>query len=174
MRKRSDFSKDEWKKEDGNIRSCWSCKGDDQAQTKDCNKCSHSKVKSFFTKQEWANATIHVCNECKKEKSVVKKVKAPEGVETKTDTEVITKVMKGVRMKSPKETDLKAPNEAAAKASKEVRIKAVKEVEVNDPKEIETKAFKEVKKTTSKELKTKAPKEVEAEVPILKKKKLTK
>lgn len=150
MRKRSDFSKDEWKKEDGNIRSCWSCKGDDQAQTKDCNKCSHSKVKSFFTKQEWANATIHVCNECKKEKSVVKKVKAPEGVKTKTDTEVITKVMKGVKMKSPKETDLKAPNE------------------------IETKAFKEVKKTTSKELKTKAPKEVEAEVPILKKKKLTK
>ena len=79
MRKRSDFSKVEWKKENGSPRSCWSCSDtEEQAETKDCSKCTLSKVKSFFTKLEWANLKISVCNDCKREEITVKKVKAVE------------------------------------------------------------------------------------------------
>ena len=84
MRKRTDFAKDEWKKEDGNSRSCWSCSNSSStAETKTCSKCSGDKERSFFAKADWTKDEAScMCNDCKNEKPV-KKVKAVKDVKTK-------------------------------------------------------------------------------------------
>lgn len=74
MRKRTDFSKGDWKKEDGSNRACWSCSRDEDDEKKTCQKCGKDKARSFFAKVEWANVKSCTCNECQKADIKVEKV----------------------------------------------------------------------------------------------------
>ena len=93
MRKRTDFSKGDWKKEDGSNRACWSCSKDVDDEKKCCQKCGKDKARSFFAKMEWANVKSSSCNDCLK--AVVKVTK------TKTDTVKKIKASKEVDDNSP-------------------------------------------------------------------------
>lgn len=91
MKKRTDFSKVDWKKEDGSNRACWSCSRDEDDVKKSCQKCGKDKARSFFAKVEWANVKSCTCNEC--QKAVVKVVK--------TDTVKKVKASKEIEESSP-------------------------------------------------------------------------
>jgi hypothetical protein len=97
MRKRTDFSKGDWKKEDGSNRTCWSCSRDVDDEKKCCQKCGKDKARSFFAKVEWANVKSCTCNECQKavvkvvQMDTLKKVRASKEVEEKSPAKPLKK-----------------------------------------------------------------------------------